>query len=75
MAELEYSLSELHNLFELGLRNSMCINEKSDMHEVAVENRDYILGEGNPVKNKMYKNMKIMSELQQDLLLLLRQLL
>ena len=59
MAELEYSLSELHNLFELGLRNSMCINEKSDMHEVAVENRDYILGEGNPVKNKMYKNMKM----------------
>jgi Fe-S cluster assembly scaffold protein SufB len=59
MAEIEYSISELHNLFELGLRNSMCINKNSDMHNIAVENRDHILGKGNPVKNKMYKNMKI----------------
>ena len=54
MAEIEYSISELHNLFELGLRNSMCINKNSDMHNIAVENRDHILGKGNPVKNKMY---------------------
>ena len=51
MSSLEYSISELHNLFELELRDSMCLNKKSDMHDVAVENRDYIIGNGNPVYN------------------------
>lgn len=59
MSSLEYSISELHNLFELELRDSMCLNKKSDMHDVAVENRDYIIGNGNPVYNKIYKSMKV----------------
>lgn len=58
MANIEYSIGELHNLFELELRNSMSLNEKSLMHNVAVENRDSILDNGNPVFHKYYKNMK-----------------
>ena len=58
MANIEYSIGELHNLFELELRKSMSLNDKSVMHEVAVENRDNILDNGNPVFNKYYKNMK-----------------
>jgi len=59
MANLEYSLSELHTLFELGLRKSMYLNEKSEMYDVAVRNKDSILKHGNPVLNKLYKNMKV----------------
>lgn len=59
MANIEYSIGELHNLFELELRNSMSLNEKSLMHNVAVRNKDSILKHGNPVLNKLYKNMKV----------------
>lgn len=59
MAEIQYSISELHNLFELELRGSMSLNKNADMHEVAVENKDSILAKGNPVKNHLYKNMKL----------------
>ncbi len=58
MANIEYSLGELHNLFELELRNSMSLNENSVLHDVAVENKDSIIENGNPVFNKYYKNMK-----------------
>ncbi|MDA8847282.1 SufD family Fe-S cluster assembly protein [bacterium] len=59
MANLEYSIGDLHNLFELELRNSMCINPNSDMHDIAKVNRDNILDVGNPVYNRLYKNMKV----------------
>ena len=59
MANLEYSLAELHTLLELGVRNSMSLNKNSELYDVAVENKDYILDKGNPVYNKMYKNMKL----------------
>jgi len=59
MAELEYSIADLHNLIELGLRNSMSNNEKSDFHTIASQNKNYILQQGNPVYNKLYKNMKL----------------
>lgn len=64
MAEIQYSISELHNLFELELRDSMSLNENADMHEVAVENKDSILHKGNPVNNRLYKNMKLNTMLQ-----------
>jgi len=59
MAEIQYSISELHNLFELGLRNSMSSNKKSEMHEIALENKNNILSNGNPLTNRLYKHMKI----------------
>ena len=59
MAEIQYSISELHNLFELKLRNSMFLNEKADMHEVALDNKNTILSDGNPVLNRLYKSMKM----------------
>lgn len=59
MAEIQYSISELHNLFELGLRDSMSMNKKTDMHNVAVENKNSIIANGNPINNRLYKNMKL----------------
>jgi len=64
MPEIQYSISELHNLFELELRGSMSLNENSDMHSIALENRDSILSNGNPVHNRLYKNMKLNTMLQ-----------
>ena len=59
MASLEYSISELHTLLELHIRNSMSLNNRSDLHDIAVQNKNYILQQGNPVYNKLYKNMKL----------------
>jgi hypothetical protein len=36
----------------------MSLDKNSVMHDVAVENRDSIISEGNPIYNKFYKNMK-----------------
>ena len=47
--KIEYSIADLHNLFELGLRKSMFSNTKSDMHQVAIKNKDSIIKNGNPV--------------------------
>ena len=38
MSELNYSLKDLDSLMELGMRNSMFINKKSDLHNIALEN-------------------------------------
>ena len=59
MASLEYSISDLHTLLELNIRNSMSLNNRSDLHNIAVQNKNYILQQGNPVYNKLYKNMKM----------------
>ena len=59
MASLECSISELHTLLELHIRNSMSLNNRSDLHDIAVQNKNYILQQGNPVYNKLYKNMKL----------------
>lgn len=57
--ELNYTIKDLDSLMNLGMRNSMCINKNSDLHEIALENKNNISQNGNPVYNKLYKNMKI----------------
>ena len=37
MAELEYNINELRNLFESGIRLNNLMNESSPMHDVARE--------------------------------------
>lgn len=59
MSKLEYSISDLHNLLDLNLRKSMFLNTNSDMYQVALENKQNIESNGNPIYNKLYKNMKI----------------
>lgn len=59
--KIEYSIADLHNLFELGLRKSMFSNPTSDMHQVAVKNKDSIIKNGNPVYNRIYKSMNMPS--------------
>ena len=61
MSELNYSLKDLDSLMELGMRNSMFINKKSDLHNIALENKNNITNNGNPIYNSLYKNMKIQS--------------
>ena len=56
---LEYSISDLHNLLDLNLRKSMFLNKNSDMYQVALDNKQNIEQNGNPIYNKLYKNMKI----------------
>ena len=57
--ELNYTIKDLDSLMNLGMRNSMCINKNSNLHEIALENKNNISQNGNPVYNKLYKNMKI----------------
>lgn len=58
MAELEYNLKELRNLFKSGIRFNSLLNDKSPMHEVARDCYDALLTT-HPIDNRLYKNMGI----------------
>ena len=58
MAELEYNIKELRNLFESGIRLNNLMNESSPMHDVARECYDSLLI-SNPIDNNFYKHMQI----------------
>lgn len=59
VSKVKYTINELDSLMSLGVRRSMFLNTNSEMHEVALENKNSISQNGNPINNSLYKNMKI----------------
>jgi len=59
MKEVKYSLTDLHSLLDIGLRDNNLINKKSPFHNIAKEVYSSLSKSGDTLSNKFYKNMKI----------------